>query len=196
MPHIIVIAGPNGAGKTTAAPALLGSALQIDHFVNADTIAAGLSAFAPEKVAIQAGKAMLERMQYLAENNENFAFETTLASKTFAPWIARLKKEKGYLFHLTFLVLDSPVLAISRVAERVKMGGHSVPENTIKRRFESGLKNFFRLYKPLADSWQMYDNTLMGNLTPIASKIDKLVDVQAPEIWQGLLEKYDDTSKK
>lgn len=196
MPHIIVIAGPNGAGKTTAAPALLGSALQIDHFVNADTIAAGLSAFAPEKVAIQAGKAMLERMHYLAENNENFAFETTLASKTFAPWIARLKKEKGYLFHLTFLILDSPELAISRVAERVKMGGHSVPEATIRRGFEAGLKNFFRLYKPLADSWQMYDNTLMGNLTPIASKIDRSVDVQASPIWQSLLEKYDETAKK
>src|SRR5689334_18509082 len=149
MPHVIVIAGPNGAGKTTSAPALLGEALQIKHFVNADTIAAGLSAFAPEKAAIQAGKAMLERMHYLANNNENFAFETTLASKTFAPWIAKLKAEKGYLFHLTFLLLDSPDLAVSRVAERVKMGGHFVPEDTIRRRFKSGLKNFFNLYKPL-----------------------------------------------
>lgn len=91
MPHVIIIAGPNGAGKTTAAPALLSTALQIDHFVNADTIAAGLSAFAPEKAAIQAGKAMLERMHYLAKSGENFAFETTLASRTFASWIARLK---------------------------------------------------------------------------------------------------------
>jgi predicted ABC-type ATPase len=148
----IIIAGPNGAGKTTAAPALLGAALQIDHFVNADTIAAGLSAFAPEKVTIQAGKAMLERMHYLANNGEDFAFETTLASKTFAAWISKLKREKGYLFHLTFLLLDTPDLAVSRVAERVKMGGHFVPEDTIRRRFESGLKNFFRLYKPLADS--------------------------------------------
>jgi predicted ABC-type ATPase len=196
MPHVIIIAGPNGAGKTTAAPALLGKALQIDHFVNADTIAAGLSAFAPEKAAIQAGKAMLKRMHYLSNNDENFAFETTLASRTFAPWIAKLKKEKGYLFHLTFLLLDSPDLAVSRVAERVKMGGHSVPEITIRRRFESGLKHFFNLYKPLADSWQMYDNTLMGNLAPIALKINNTIDVQAPKMWQSLLEKYDEAQKK
>lgn len=102
MPHVVIIAGPNGAGKTTAAPALLNQALQIDHFINADTIAAGLSAFAPEKAAIQAGKAMLNRMHHLAQNNENFAFETTLASRSFAPWIAKLKNEKDYLFHLTF----------------------------------------------------------------------------------------------
>lgn len=196
MPHVIIIAGPNGAGKTTAAPALLGAALQIDHFVNADTIAAGLSAFAPEKAAIQAGKAMLERMHYLANNGEDFAFETTLASRSFAPWIAKLKEEKGYQFHLTFLLLDGPDLAVSRVVERVKMGGHFVPEDTIRRRFESGLKNFFKLYKPLADSWQMYDNTLMGNLAPIASKINSVTDIQAPEIWQNLLEKYNETQKK
>lgn len=153
MPHVIIIAGPNGAGKTTAAPALLGTALELDHFVNADTIAAGLSAFAPEKAAIQAGKAMLERMHYLANNNEDFAFETTLASRSFAPWISKLK-DKGYLFHLTFLLLDTADLAVSRVAERVKMGGHFVPEETIRRRFKGGLKNFFNLYKPLADSCQ------------------------------------------
>src|SRR5262245_40476824 len=118
MPHVIVIAGPNGAGKTTAAPALLHEELAVKHFVNADTIAAGLSAFAPEKAAIQAGRAMLERIRYLAEKNENFAFETTLASRTFAPWIIDLKK-KGYIFHLAFLFLDSVNLAISRVQERV-----------------------------------------------------------------------------
>jgi predicted ABC-type ATPase len=192
MPHIIIIAGPNGAGKTTAAPALLGAALQIDHFINADTIAAGLSAFAPEKAAIQAGKAMLERMRYLANNHENFAFETTLASRTFAPWITRLKQEKGYFFHLTFLLLDSPELAVSRVAERVKMGGHFVPDDTVRRRFVAGLRNFFQLYKPLADSWQIYDNTLTGNLIPIASKITNLFNIQAPEIWESLSEKYDE----
>jgi predicted ABC-type ATPase len=194
MPHVVVIAGPNGAGKTTAAPALLGTALQIDHFVNADTIAAGLSAFAPEKAAIQAGKAMLERMHYLANNNEDFAFETTLASKTFAPWITNLKAKKGYEFHLTFLLLDNPDLAVSRVAERVKMGGHFVPEDTIRRRYESGLKNFFKLYKPLADTWQIYDNTLMGNLAPIASKMYSVFDVQNPDLWQYLSENYDEAT--
>lgn len=97
MPHIIIIAGPNGAGKTTSAPALLNTALQVNHFVNADTIAAGLSAFAPEKAAIQAGRAMLDRIHILAAQKENFAFETTLASRSFASWIAELKK-KNYFF--------------------------------------------------------------------------------------------------
>lgn len=196
MPHIIIIAGPNGAGKTTAAPALLGTALQIDHFVNADTIAAGLSAFAPEKAAIQAGKAMLERVHFLANNNESFAFETTLASRTFAPWIAKLKKEQGYLFHLTFLTLKTPDLAILRVAERVQMGGHSVPENTIRRRFKSGLKNFFNLYLPLADSWQMYDNSDVGEPIPIASKINNSLLINKQEDWSSLVETYCETSKK
>lgn len=196
MPHIIVIAGPNGAGKTTAAPALLGTALQIDHFVNADTIAAGLSAFAPEKAAIQAGKAMLERMHFLAKNNENFAFETTLASRTFAPWIAKLKEEKGYLFHLTFLVLKTSDLAVLRVAERVKMGGHFVPEDTIRRRFKAGLKNFFNLYLPLADSWQMYDNSDIGSPVPIASKIKNNLLINREEDWTNLKVLYDEISKK
>ncbi len=195
MPHVIIIAGPNGAGKTTTAPALLGNALQIDHFVNADTIAAGLSAFAPEKAAIQAGKAMLQRIHYLAENNENFAFETTLASRSFAPWIAKLK-EKGYFFHLTFLLLESPDLAISRVAERVKLGGHFVPEETIRRRFISGLKNFFTLYEPLADSWQMYDNSDVGRPAPVASKIRNNILINKKEDWNNLVELYDETSKK
>ncbi|SRR5579883_173859 len=195
MPHILIIAGPNGAGKTTVAPALLKEALQVSHFVNADTIAAGLSAFAPEKVAIQAGRAMLERIHVLANERENFAFETTLASRSFAPWIADLRKH-GYFFHLTFLLLDDPDLAVSRVAERVKLGGHFVPEETIRRRYKAGLSNFFNLYAPIADSWQMYDNTEIGNLLPIASKINNQVEIQNSLIWQNLVERYHETSKK
>lgn len=194
MPHIIIIAGPNGAGKTTAAPVLLGTALQIDHFVNADTIAVGLSAFAPEKAAIQAGKAMLQRMHYLAENGENFAFETTLASRSFAPWIRGLKKN-GYVFHLIFLILDSPDLAVLRVRERVKLGGHTVPEDTIRRRFKKGLNNFFKLYQSIADSWQIYDNSDVGRPAPIAQKLGGEVVVYNTLIWRDLLEQYDETSK-
>lgn len=191
MPHVVVIAGPNGAGKTTTAPVLLERNLKIDHFVNADTIAAGLSAFAPEKAAIQAGKAMLTRMHYLAENNENFAFETTLASRTFAPWIAGLKR-KGYIFHLTFLFLNSPELAIQRVAERVKLGGHSVPEDTIRRRYRAGLKNFFNLYQPLADYWQMYDNSEINRPVPIAQIINNELLVDNQLIWKELVESYNE----
>ena len=195
MPHVVVISGPNGAGKTTAAPALLNEALHVSHFVNADTIAQGLSAFAPEKAAIQAGRAMLQRIHQLADDGENFAFETTLASRSFAPWIAGLK-EKGYLFHLSFLRLDCADLGVSRVAERVRLGGHSVPEDTIRRRYHSGLKNFFSLYKDIADSWQLYDNSKMGSLLMIASKMNNHFEVRDNNIWQQLVEGYDEATKK
>jgi predicted ABC-type ATPase len=160
-PHVIIIAGPNGAGKSTTAPAVLQGALGVTEFVNADTIAAGLSAFNQEKAAFHAGRVMLERLKQLADNGENFAFETTLASKTFALWLKTLKV-KGYAFHLIYLWLPSPEFAVARVAERVRMGGHNVPEETIHRRYHAGLKNFFKLYQPLADTWRMYDNSASG----------------------------------
>ncbi|XWK86374.1 MAG: zeta toxin family protein [Phormidium sp.] len=112
MPNLIVIAGPNGAGKSTVAPALLQGILRVNEFVNADAIAQGLSAFAPERVAFQAGRIMLERLQQLANQQVNFAFETTLASRTFAPWIANLQ-QTGYLFNLIFMWLPSAEIAIA-----------------------------------------------------------------------------------
>jgi predicted ABC-type ATPase len=162
MPHVIVIAGPNGAGKSTTAPAILKGALGVTEFVNADTIAAGLSAFNPEKAAFQAGRVMLERLQQLAGDQEDFAFETTLASKTFAHWIHNLK-QSGYTFHLFYFWLPSPEFAIARVAERVQMGGHNVPSETIRRRYHAGLKNFFAMYQQLADTWRIYDNSAPGS---------------------------------
>jgi predicted ABC-type ATPase len=158
MPHLILIAGPNGAGKSTAAPGILQGALAVSQFVNADTIALGLSAFEPEGAAIQAGRVMLDRLHQLAADGEDFAFETTLASRTFVPWIAKLKNQ-GYRFHLVFLTLPSPELAIERVAERVRLGGHNVPTETIRRRYFAGIRNFFNLFQPLADSWRVYDNS-------------------------------------
>ena len=157
-PHVIVVAGPNGAGKSTAAPHLLRDALQVTEFVNADAIAAGLSAFRPDSVAIAAGRIMLARMEHLAAARENFAFETTLASRSFAPWLAGLRRG-GYHCHVLFLWLPSADFAVSRVAERVRLGGHDVPPAVIRRRYRAGLRNFFRLYMPLADSWQLFDNS-------------------------------------
>lgn len=190
MPHLIIIAGCNGSGKTTAAPALLQNSLHVDDFVNADAIAHGLCAFQPEKASIQAGRIMLEAIQKLAEEKINFAFETTLASRTFSTWIPKLKQE-GYEFHLIFLWLQSVELAILRVEERVKTGGHSVPEETIRRRYKSGLKNFFKLYRPLTDSWQFYDNSNADKLSLIASEIhgDKLV-IENKSTWEELEETY------
>jgi len=158
-PNIILIAGPNGSGKSTTAPQLLRDTMGVVEFVNADAIAVGLSAFRPEQAAIQAGRIMLARMQQLAENQKDFAFETTLASRSFAPWIKQLKQERGYRCHLFFLWLPNPEIAIARVAERVRSGGHDVPESVIRRRYRAGLNNFFQLYKPLADTWRFYDNS-------------------------------------
>jgi predicted ABC-type ATPase len=156
--HLIVIAGPNGAGKSTAAPALLQGTLGVMEFVNADTIARGLSAFQPETVAFRAGRIMLKRLRQLANERVNFAFETTLATRSFAPWIANLR-QTGYLFHLVFLWLPNPEFAIARVRERVRLGGHAVPEETVRRRYRAGIQNFFQLYQPLADTWRFYDNS-------------------------------------
>jgi predicted ABC-type ATPase len=190
MPHLIIIAGCNGSGKSTAAPALLQNSLHVDDFVNADAIAHGLCAFQPEKASIQAGRIMLERIQKLADDKINFAFETTLASRTFSTWIPKLKQE-GYQFHLIFLWLQNVELAIRRVEERVKTGGHSIPEETIRRRYQSGLKNFFNLYRPLTDSWQFYDNSNADKLSLIASEIhgDKLV-IENKSTWEELKETY------
>ncbi|MBI2355104.1 MAG: zeta toxin family protein [Deltaproteobacteria bacterium] len=185
-PHVIIIAGPNGAGKSTTAPAVLQGVLGVTEFVNADTIAAGLSAFNPEKAAFHAGRVMLERLQQLAANGENFAFETTLASKTFAHWLKTLKV-KGYAFHLIYLWLPSPEFAVARVAERVRMGGHNVPEETIRRRYHAGLKNFFNQYQPLADTWRMYDNSAPGDPCLLSyGEHSKVVSVMYASIWEAI----------
>lgn len=160
-PHVVVIAGPNGAGKSTIAPFLLQEVLEVETFVNADTIAKGLSAFAPEKVAIQAGKIMLEQLHRLASQRESFAFETTLASRTFAPFLRNLKKD-GYAASLFFLYLESSDLAVNRVAQRVLAGGHAIPEADIRRRYEMGLNNFSHLYKPLVDEWSMWNTSTIS----------------------------------
>ncbi|OGV38039.1 MAG: hypothetical protein A3E88_07570 [Legionellales bacterium RIFCSPHIGHO2_12_FULL_35_11] len=190
MPHLVIIAGANGAGKSTSAPTLLQNAVHIDNFVNADVIAQGLSAYQPETVAIQAGRVMLNRIHHLAEEKATFAFETTLATLTFAPWIKNLRKN-GYQFHLIFLWLKTEELAISRVKERIRMGGHSVPEPVIRRRYHAGLKNFFNLYKPIADSWRLYDNSNANELSLIASEIQgNTLTVEKKNIWQQLVEEY------
>lgn len=189
--HVIVIAGPNGAGKSTTAPAILQGTLGVTEFVNADTIAQGLSAFNPERAAFHAGRIMLERLQQLANEKENFAFETTLASKTFAHWIKQLKAD-CYQFHLFYLWLPTSDLAVARVAERVRVGGHNVPEETIRRRYHAGLRNFFQLYRPIADSWHMFDNSAASAPMLIASanKVTGKV-VENPVVWSQLVEEYD-----
>lgn len=190
MPHVIVIAGANGAGKSTVAPFLLRDTLGISEFVNADTLAQGLSAFAPEKAAITAGKIMLSRIGELAEAEKDFAFETTLSTLSFVPRLKKMR-ENGYEFSLFFLWLTSAELAILRVAERVRQGGHDIPKETIERRYEKGLQNFFRLYQPIADSWYFYDNSIISDLRLIAKgNLSKIEEIFDDKIWQDLAQKY------
>lgn len=156
-PHLIALAGPNGAGKSTAGPTLLRDLLGITEFVNADVIAQGLSAFDPEGAAFEAGRVMLQRIRELGRRRQSFAFETTLAGRSYAKWISELI-EQGYVFEIFFLWLPSPRDSIHRVGRRVQAGGHHVPDDVIRRRYNAGLRNFFRLYRPLATIWQVYDN--------------------------------------
>jgi predicted ABC-type ATPase len=155
---VIVLAGPNGAGKSTTALELLKGALAVADFVNPDTIAQGLSAFAPERIQFAAGRIMVSRLHELAQRRATFAFETTLASRSFAPWL-KILRSKGYRVHLVFLWLASANLAVKRVQDRVRLGGHNVPEVDIRRRYVSGLRNFFHLYLPLTSTWRFYDNS-------------------------------------
>ncbi len=132
-PAVVALAGPNGAGKSTTGPPLLKETLGITQFVNADLIAEGLAAFDPAGAALTAGKVMLSRIKDLAGSRTTFAFETTLAGKFYARWLAELIQQ-GYLFHIVFLWLPSPEFALERVRDRVLRGGHAVPERTVRRR--------------------------------------------------------------
>ena len=157
-PSVVILAGPNGAGKSTAAPALLEGTLAVNEFVNADVIARDLSAGDPDSAAIAAGRVMLARLRELAGQRVSFAFETTLASRTFAPWLRDLRAS-GYDVQLVFLWLPSADFAVERVADRVRSGGHDVPEDTVRRRYRAGLRNFFNLYEPVASAWRLYDSS-------------------------------------
>ena len=154
---VIIIAGPNGAGKTTFAREFLPNEAGCPVFVNADLIAAGLAPFAPETAAVQAGRLMLQELARHFAARENFAFETTLAGRGYVHHI-RAWQAAGYRVKLIFLQLDSPEEAMARVAQRVRQGGHAIPEATIRRRFATGRENFERLYAPLVDAWALYDN--------------------------------------
>ncbi len=158
-PSVIVLAGPNGAGKTTAARTVLAETLKVMPFVNADVIAQGLAGFDPDSAAIEASRIMLERLHALAEQRADFAFETTLAGRTLADWLRHLR-QTGYVVHLVYFWLANVELAIARVADRVRLGGHSIPEATIRRRYPRSIRNFFQLYRPAVNSWQVYDNSV------------------------------------
>ena len=158
LPKLYIIAGCNGAGKTTASFTILPEILGCKEFINANEIAKGLSPFQPESVAMQAGRIMLARMDELLQKGETFAFETTLATKSYKQKI-EWAQANGYEVTLLFFWLDSPNIAKERVAQRVAEGGHSIPLETIERRYYNGIANLFTIYIDIVDICYIFDNS-------------------------------------
>ncbi|MEM8779346.1 MAG: zeta toxin family protein [Cyanobacteria bacterium P01_G01_bin.49] len=185
MPEIYVIGGCNGSGKTTFALNIFPNLGNIE-FINADIIAAQLNPNNPDAVAIQASRIMLERLKNLAQHKQSFAFETTLAARSFAPFLRQCQAQ-GYQVNLIYVWLNSVELAITRVALRVASGGHNIPEDVIRRRYHRGRKNFLELYSKLVDYWIVYDNT-KPQRELIAEKVPEQSEaiVYRANIWQQI----------
>jgi len=166
--NLYIIAGCNGAGKTTASFTILPEILNCKEFVNADEIAKGLSPFQPEKVSFEARRIMIKRINELLETNQTFAFEATLATKSYKAKIVKAKKE-NYCVTLLFFWLETVDLAIERVKTRVSEGGHNVETEVIKRRYNNGIKNLFEIYLEIADEVLIFDNSF-GEPELIAEK--------------------------
>ncbi len=173
--NVYIIAGSNGSGKTTFAKTFLPEYAKCIRFINADLIAAGLSPFLPQQVAIKSGKLVLEQIKEYAEAGIDFCFETTMSGTTYLKYFKMLK-EKGYKIHIFFLWIPSAQLAMIRIKDRVAQGGHDVPVKDIKRRFERSLNKFFTEYRLLTDKWILFDN---AEATPkiIAKKSNAHIDI-------------------
>ena len=188
-PNLYIIAGPNGAGKTTASYTLLPEMLNCINFVNADEIARGLSPFSPSTVDVQAARIMIQRTDELLEERADFAIETTLATRSYVQLVHRAH-EKGYKVHLLFFCLESPEQAIQRVAQRVKEGGHNVPEDVIRRRFQLGISNLVNLFIPICDSVHVWNNT-KGEAQLVAKQTTETTGLEIIDknTWNQLLQR-------
>lgn len=186
-PNLYIISGPNGAGKTTASFTLLPDMLHCPNFVNADEIARGLSPFAPETVAFQAGRIMLQRIEELLPQRVDFAIETTLATRSYVQLVHRAQA-LGYKVHLIFFFLENEEQAIARVAQRVSNGGHNIPEADIRRRFKRGIYNLLNLYMPICDNVHIYNNA-HGDAILVAkqSRCNGEIQIFEQEMWNQLI---------
>src|ERR1700744_3753131 len=182
MPNLYVIAGCNGAGKTTASLSFLPEMLSCYEFVNADSIAAGLSPLQPDKVAFEAGRIMLDRIRKLINEKVDFAFETTLSTKSYHSLLKSAKKD-GYKVWLLFFWLPNPDMAIARVASRVKNGGHFIPKDVIIRRYSRGITNLIAIYLPLADNWFVLDNSSLKPQLIAEGNENVVIQIINQELW-------------
>jgi predicted ABC-type ATPase len=187
MPNVYLIGGPNGSGKTTIAKRLLPNFLGVIEYVNADEIAAGLSPFNPASVAISAGRLMLERLVMLKTQKVDFAFESTLAARNFARFL-RDCQSSGYRINLIYIWLQTPDLALERVRTRVASGGHHIPEDVVRRRYERGRINLTQLYLPLCDTWIVYDNSREAPSLVAKRPLAQQTMIYSPSIWQQITE--------
>lgn len=188
MKKLYIIAGCNGAGKTTASYTILPEILDCKEFVNADEIAKGISPFQPERAGIEAGRLMLKRIKKLLESGNNFAFETTLSTRSYVQFVNRAKQQ-NYQITCLFFWLDSEELAISRVETRVKEGGHHIPEEVIRRRYKTGLENFFKLFLAIVDNW-LFVNNSGDSYEIIAEGALNEETINNVEKWNALKKKY------
>ena len=183
--NLYIICGCNGAGKTTAAYTVLPEILNCKEFVNADEIARGLSPFNPSSVAIEAGKLMLQRIEEMLQRDETFSIETTLATRSYVNLVKRAQK-KGYRVCLLYFWLNSPELAMKRVAERVSKGGHDIPKDTIKRRYAAGINNLFKLFLPIVDYWAIFDNSETPRKKIAVGGKNADTELFTPELYENI----------
>jgi predicted ABC-type ATPase len=182
MPNLYIIAGCNGAGKTTASYTILPEMLNCKEFVNADSIAAGLSPFNPENVAIEAGRIMLTRIDALLQSKQDFAIETTLATRSYVSLIKKAR-EIGYKITLLYFWLSSPQEAKQRVTIRVRNGGHHIPDDVVERRYYNGLYNLHHLYMPVCDFWLIVNNEIGKPELVISGEFNQSKIIYNNDIW-------------
>ena len=186
MPRLYIISGCNGAGKTTASYSLLPEMLDCKEFVNSDEFAKGLSPFDPSKASIQASKMMLLKIRYLLQRKKDFAIETTLATRTLLK-TARQAQAAGYTVTLLYFWLNSQELAIERVRSRVEAGGHNIPEDTIRRRYNIGIYYFFNLYAPICERWILADNSKIPFRVIAEGSKNDIVNIRDEETYGKIL---------
>lgn len=192
MPRLYIISGCNGAGKTTASYSLLPEMLDCSEFVNSDEFAKGLSPFDPSKASIQASRYMLLKIRYLLKRQQDFAIETTLATRTLLK-TAKLAQNAGYTVTLLYFWLNSPELAIERVRARVEAGGHNIPEETIRRRYNRGIYYFFNLYAPICERWILADNSQIPFRVIAEGSRDEVVNIKDADTYnkvRGIADEY------
>lgn len=191
MPNLYIIAGCNGAGKTTASFTILPEMLNCDEFINADEIARGLSPLNPNKAAIESGRIMLQKIERSINNQQDFAFETTLATKSYKNTVLKAK-ENGFQVSLVFFWLETPELAIERVKTRVLEGGHNIPKPVIRRRYKAGIRNLFNLYIPICDYWMIFDNSKLHSEFVAEGYASKEIDIKNINTFEQLKNRAED----